>query len=286
MRTIQVKDVVIGLLALTGRAVAAGADWSDTSIGYRYGERFAEPFNQRHITKNIVNLTSASGYQYGKNYFNVDFLMSSAADPSAAGSGSGAHETYALYRHTLDLGKVSGKTLQFGPVRGLGVTAGFDVNSKTDAGYNSRKRMLVAGPTLMLAVPGFLEVSLLAMWESNAPHSTFTGKSTDRYRYDTHAMLSAVWGIPFTLGAIPLAFEGFAQYIDAKGLNEFGRQSAAETNIDVKLMYDISPMVGAAKNRFRLGLQYQFWKNKFGNSDHGNPGATARTPMIRGEYHF
>jgi hypothetical protein len=31
---------------------------------------------------------------------------------------------------------------------------------------------------------------------------------------------------------------------------------------------------------------YQYWKNKFGNSDHNNPGATARTPMLRAEYHF
>ena len=34
-----------------------------------------------------------------------------------------------------------------------------DINTKDDAGYNSKKRMLVAGPTLMLDVPGFFNLS-------------------------------------------------------------------------------------------------------------------------------
>ncbi|WP_229224677.1 outer envelope protein [Duganella violaceipulchra] len=271
---------------LTCCACAAhAADWSDTSLSYRYGTKFAEPFNNQDITKNIVNLSSVSGYKYGKNFFSVDLLMSSDVDPSSAGAKSGAHEAYALYRHTLDLGKVTGSNWAFGPVRGVGATAGFDYNSKTDAGYNSKKRMVVAGPTLMLDVPGFLDVSLFALWESNAPFNTFTGAATPRYAYKTHPMLTAAWGIPFNLG-IPLSFEGFANFIGTKGKNEFGGDTARETNIDMQVMYDMSGAVGAAKNTFKVGVEYQFWKNKFGNPDTNNPGATAKTPMVRAEYHF
>ncbi|MGS0754064.1 hypothetical protein ACVBEH_04535, partial [Roseateles sp. GG27B] len=110
------------------------------------------------------------------------------------------------------------------------LTAGFDANTKTDAGYNSKKRMLVAGPTLMIDVPGFLNVSLLALWESNAPYNTFSKVSTPRYSYGTHPMLTAAWGIP--LGSLPVTFEGFANFIAAKGKNEFGDDTKAETNID------------------------------------------------------
>ena len=49
-------------------------------------------------------------------------------------------------------------------------------------GYNSKKRMLVAGPTLMFDVPGMLNVGLNGLWESNAPYSGYTGVSTPRYR--------------------------------------------------------------------------------------------------------
>jgi nucleoside-specific outer membrane channel protein Tsx len=278
----------IATLLATGAAFALpahAADWSDTSISYRYGTKFSEPYNGKDISKDIINFSSASGYKYGKNFLSVDLLLSDENDPSAVGATNGAHEAYVVYRHTLDLGKVTGANLAFGPVRGVGLTAGFDWNSKTDAGYSSKKRMLVAGPTLMLDVPGFLDISLLGLRESNAPYSGFTRIATPRYTYDTHAMLSASWGIPFSIG-IPLAFEGFANYIGTKGRNEFGGPTAVEINVDMKVMYDLSPAFGAPKNTFKVGVEYQYWKNKFGNPASTVRGATAKTPMVRAEYHF
>jgi hypothetical protein len=274
------------VLILLAACSAQAAEWSDTSLSYRYGTRFAEPYNENDITKNIVNLSHVSGYKYGKNFFSVDLLMSSELDPSAAGSNSGAHEAYAVYRNTLDFGKITGNNYAFGPIRGFGATIGFDYNSKTDAGYNSKKRMVVAGPTVMFDVPGFLDVSVVALWESNAPYNTFTNQATPRYRYKTHPMLTAAWGIPFKAG-IPLEFAGYLNYIAAKGSNEFGGGTAPETNIDAQIMYDISETLGSAKNTFKIGVGYQYWRNKFGNpTKPNNPGATARTPMVRAEYHF
>ncbi len=123
--------VAASLLAATA---AHAADWSDTSIGYRTGDKYAEPFNTNDIKKNIVNLNHVSGYKYGSNFFNVDLLLSDRKDPAAAGSGGGAQEIYMVYRHTLNLEKLIGSPMKFGPVRGVGATAGFDANVKTDAG--------------------------------------------------------------------------------------------------------------------------------------------------------
>ena len=287
MKNHLVKSVAL-LSALAACSLAAqAADWSDTSIGYRYGSDFREPFNPDAIAKNIVNLTHVSGYKYGSNFFTADLLMSDSKDPAGFGSSNGAQEVYVVYRNTIDLEKVTGKSFKFGAVRGVGAVVGFDFNTKTDAGYNSKKRMLVAGPSLMLDVPGFLNVSLLALQESNAPYSTFPhGGSTPRYSYKTHPMLNLAWGIP--VGSLPLSFEGFADFITSKGKDEFGAATAAETNIDMQLMYDMSSILGAGKNTFKLGVEYQYWKNKFGNNAAGpaGSGAFAKTPMIRAEYHF
>lgn len=284
------KRAPIAVAAVLGASAATGAlaaDWSDTSLGYRYGTRFAEPFNDQDIRKHIFNLNHVSGYRYGTNFFNVDFLMSDSKDPGGNGNSAGAQEAYVVYRHTLETGKVLGKPLAVGPIKDVGLTAGFDWNTKNDAGYNSRKRMIVLGPTVMFKVPGFLNVSLLGLWESNAPYSTFTGVATPRYSYDFHPMLSAAFGIP--IAAVPgLSFEGYANWIAPKGRNEFGGGTATETNIDVQLMYDVSSVLGLGKNTFRVGVEYQYWRNKFGN-DHKGPagdGAFARTPMLRAEYHF
>jgi deferrochelatase/peroxidase EfeB len=74
-------------------------------------------------------------------------------------------------------------------------------------------------------------------------------------------------------------------YIASKGTNEFGGPTAPETNIDMALMYDLGPAVGGAKNTFRVGVGYQYWRNKFGNPS-GVPGSLAKTPMLKADYHF
>jgi nucleoside-specific outer membrane channel protein Tsx len=281
----------IALVALAAAAVGVqAADWSDTSINFRRGTNFSEPYNSNNaIPKNIIGLNHVSGYKYGSNFFNADLLLSGDKDPAFKDGRTGAHEVYVVYRNTVDLEKVTGKPFKTAGVRGLGVTGGFDFNTKTDAGYNSKKEMLVLGPTVMLDVPaGFLNVSLLQLWESNAPYSTFTNTGKERYSYDPHPMLTAAWAIPFSVGSVPLEFAGYANYITSKGKNESGANTAAETNIDMQVMYDMSNAVGAKPKTFKVGAEYQYWKNKFGNDHTGaaGKGAFAKTPMIRAEYHF
>ena len=282
----NIKFIALAATLALQALSAQAADWSDTSISWRYGTKFGEPYESNDIHKNIFNLSHASGYKYGTNFLSVDMLLSDSNDPSSAGSSDGARETYIVYRHTLDLGKISGANMAFGPVRGVGLTGGFDWNTKDDAGYNSKKQMLVLGPTLMMDVPGFLNISLLLLRESNAPYDTYHNVSTPRYTYKTHPMLTAAWSIP--IGSMPLAFEGFANFIASKGNDEFGDKTKPETNIDMQVMWDVGASTGGSKGTFKLGLEYQYWKNKFGN-DSGGPagsGAFAKTPMVRAEYHF
>jgi hypothetical protein len=284
------------LAALTMLATAAqAADWSDTAISWRYGQRFREPYNPADIKKNIVALTHSSGYKYGTNFFNVDLLESDRNDPASLTQDEGAQEAYVVYRHTLDIGALRGAPIRYGSVKGLGLVLGFDWNTKNDVGYNSRKRMLVVGPSLMWDVPGFLNTGIMLTRESNAPSGAFTPISDvrGRYTYDNHAMFAATWGIPLSANwaggwADGWAFEGYLNYIAAKGRDEVGNPTGAETNLDMQLMYDIGARFGQPKNKFRVGVEYQFWNNKFGNTaaTTGNRGQRASTPMVRAEYHF
>lgn len=277
----------LGAALCVASGVAAAADWSDTSLSWRYGQAFREPFNAAKIQKHIFAVTHVSGYQYGSNFLNVDLLQSDSNDPGSLNQTDGAQEAYVVYRHTLDIGKLRGEEIKFGPVRGVGATFGFDWNTKNDVGYNSRKRMLVAGPTLMWDVPGFLNTSVLLLRESNAPSGAFPPISQvrSRYNYDTHPMFTASWGIPV---ASNWSFEGYLNVIAAKGRDEVGNATGPETNLDMQLMYDIGSHFGHAKNRVRVGVEYQFWNNKFGNTEAttGNRGQRASTPMVRAEYHF
>jgi hypothetical protein len=249
-------------------------DWSDTSLAYTYGTAFKEPFvaNGADITKDIYSLKHVGGDKYGTNFFNIDLLESNKVD-------SDAQEAYVVYRRLLDFGKIAGKDYSTSYAHGFGLTAGFDWNTKNDPGYGSKKRMLVVGPTVMFKVPGFLNVSLLALDESNEPIGI-----SERYTYKTHADLSSAWDLHLGHG---FNFQGFADLIAPKGKNEFGGATAAEQHFFGAVMYDISQPFGAQANTFKLGAGYEWWRNKFGNPySAGDPGAFAKTPFARAEYHF
>jgi nucleoside-specific outer membrane channel protein Tsx len=266
------------------------ADWSDTSLALTHGTKFSEPYEGNNVSKNIYSLKHVSGDKYGTNFFNADMLQSDSKDPGAGGTG-GAQEVYAVYRRLFDLQKITGKDYAMGPAKGMGITVGFDWNTKNNS-YSSKKRMLVVGPTWMMDVKsGFFNVSLLALSESNDPsnsNSVRNGYSTGRYSYKSHYDLSLAWGV--ATGIDNLGFEGWADYITAKGTDEGGNATKPETHINASLMYDVSPAMGAAKNTFKLGIGYEYWKNKFGNDyrmvDKFGSGAFAKTPYIKAEYHF
>lgn len=284
LTTLASALLVTGLLS----PVSQAADWSDTSLSYRYGTKFAEPFNNQDISKNIFGFTDVRGFSSGVSFLNVDYLLSDSKDPQSLGSSRGAQEVYLVYRYTIDLSKILNKTIRFGAIKSMGPTLGFDLNSKHDVGYNSRKQMIVTGPTLGWDVPsGHLNTGILILRESNAPSGPFPPISTvkGRYTYKTHPMLAIDWSLP--VGSLPLAFEGYANFIASKGKDEVGNETGAETNIDMQLMWDVGRSMGGAKNTFKLGVEYQYWKNKFGNTTAtAGSGSFARTPMIRGEYHF
>jgi hypothetical protein len=252
-----IRIAAASMIACAGSSAAA--DFSDTAISYRVGSRFAEPYNPEHIGKNILNLSHIRGGAYGTDFVSLDVLKSNHVD-------SHATEAYLLYRHMFALSER------------YGFTVGFDANTKDDPGYGTEKRMLVVGPTLRLPVKGVLNVSLFGLWESNHPIGI-----AERYHYRTHPMLNAVWSLP--IGQSKWVFEGYLNFIGAKGRDEFGGPTEPETNFDGQVMYDVSHWAGRKPGTFRAGFEYQYWRNKFGNP-HRVPGSLAKTPMLRAEVHF
>lgn len=272
--------------ALTFNTHSQAVEWSDTALMWSYGTTFSEPFKNQpngqavDIHKHIFSLVHTSGYQYGTNFFHVN-LHQSNNEPNGNTAGKGAQEAYAMYRHTFDYEKIFGK-IENKPefIRGYGLSLGVDWNTKNDD-YGSNREMWVAGPTVMFDVPGFLNLNLLAIYESNRPNVI-----ANKYSYDPYLAIQLVWGIP--IEHTGLEFNGVATWMSSKGKNEFGGESKPETFIDTAVMYDIGHALGTKENTFKIGPAYQYWKNKYGNDAHGEAGdgGTASVFMIRGAYHF
>src|SRR5579871_6040200 len=88
------------ITVVAGISSAQAADFSDTFIGFRYGDNYKEPEPGRgaggsfvqpaqgKIAKEIIQLQHVSGYAYGTNFFNVDMLRSNSHDSATNAAGT------------------------------------------------------------------------------------------------------------------------------------------------------------------------------------------------------
>jgi hypothetical protein len=279
-------------------STAYAADWSDTFLGYRYGSQFREPFNPSDVEKNIVSVTHVSGYKYGSNFFTLDVLRSDAKDP-AAGGGGGAQELYAVYRTTLSGSKILGwKFDKSSFIRDVGLTAGFEVGAKGDQ-FSPRARKTAIGPKVSFNIPGFWDVAVVHRTEDShnwyATPAGFGGAGcasgpnrvcNPDVKFDNTYALETAWMLPFALG-VPARFQGFMSHIGKKGKDGVGAQTAAETLLELSLMFDVGSLAGH-KDAIFVGVGYQYWRNKFGSDSRLDPtgGSTAKVPQIEVELHF
>lgn len=263
------------LVAFAGQA----ADFSDNSIGIRYGTKFSNPgTNDNNIHRTILNFTHFSVDKLGTNFFTVDLLNSGGNEPAVGGSG-GAQEVYGLYSRNWSYGKISGTKFGPGMVRDVSLTTRIDFGTKNDA-FGGRPIKYTIGPTLNFDVPGFLDVGLYVYKESN--HNGIVGKDVS---FSTTGKIGAAWSIPLT-GA--LDFSGFIDVVGPKGTDGFGNKTKTETLMQLKLMADTGALASGKKNGFLVGVGLEYWHNKFGNDPAKNPPGTTKqaTPMLMAEYHF
>ncbi|WP_104204729.1 outer membrane protein OmpK [Billgrantia saliphila] len=271
----------VALLAGLAAGTTQAATWSDTFLGYRYGTQFTEPGNPNDVEKHILQFTHVSGYSLGQNFLNLDVLQSDDADPASGGE-SGATEAYLTYRHQLHFGKLFDEPLAFGPVKDVGLTGGFDLNTKNTE-FAPRKRMLVVGPTLKFDLPkGFLDLSLFYAHEWNHCGAGFC--EVNEIEFAPYYQINLAWGLPLELGALPLKFQGFYNFNHEKGDDYQGNATESEQLLRTALMLDVGRLAWGEENQLWAGIGYEYWRNKFGN--HDKPGVDTDAPTLQVEWHF
>jgi len=276
MRT-PLQLTLLGLTALSFASVQA-ADFSDNSVAISSGSNYSNPAtNAGNINRTILTFTHFSVDKLGTNLFNVDLLNSASNEP-AVGGGGGAQEIYGFYSRDWSLGKITGA--KYGdPVRDVSITTRFDFGTKNDA-FGGRPLKLAVGPTVSFDVPGFLNVGVYVVKETN--HNGIVGKDVS---FDMAPSFGAAWGIPISSA---VEFKGFVNIVGPKGKDGFGADTATETLAQLKLMADTGALAGGKKNGFLIGVGVEYWNNKFGNSSSATAADTIKqsAPFLQAEYHF
>jgi hypothetical protein len=257
------------------------AVWNDTFIGYRWGTDFHYPGVPSSVMQNIGYLATIGGFKYGSYAFNVDYLVSNAANPEAGGpQNGGAQEVYSIGRVELSAGKIFGRYLGYGFIRDYGLTLGYEFGVKNDA-YGERARMLVAGPTVEFSVPhGYWNLTAGVRTESN--HNGITGVDV---HFNPAWHIESSWLYPFRVGPVPLVFRGFASVTGPKGRDGFGVQTTTEFLTRVSLLADIGSFAGHPRTVY-AGAGYEYWYHMYGSPTNETTGTITSAPMLIAEIHF
>ncbi len=283
------KGLLLAASAALFCQTAQAQIFSDTSIGYRFGDYFREPgiADGRHprgvnIDKSILNIGHVDGWKYGANFFNLDILKSNSRDPSNGG-GQGAVEAYFVYRGDLSPNAIFNTTaFTVGPLRDVTLEAGFDISTKNTT-FAPQKDLIVIGPNLHFNTPGFLNVAFLLGKEWN--HNGITRKSPS---FSPQLITSIVFSYPFDFmkNFAPLRLDGFTNINTPKGRDGFGGKTQWEVLSQTRLVLDLGQVVLNKPKVVDAFIGFEYWLNKFGNDHNKVPGSLAYSPFIGAAVHF
>ncbi|MBY5982879.1 outer membrane protein OmpK [Halomonas cupida] len=231
------------LAALTATALslpAQAALYSTTKVEALYGWDYEDQAdagfgidNRRH---GILTIANASGWTYADSFFFADFTNYDRGTEEEQDYGS----THAEFNVRGNIGKVLGQDLSFGPVSNVYLNGQIDL----DRNSATRKTTHMVGLGVDLDVPGFRFFKVQAMYRDD-----------DSDKADgSSEQLTLAWNRPFQLWHENFSFEGFMDITSEEG--DLESQVLAQP----QLVWHATEHVG-------LGLEYQYWHNKFGLKD-------------------
>ena len=207
----------------------------------------------------IITFQHAGGWEYGDNFFFMDYsrysVNNDANFPVADSS-----ELYGEWYSNFSLGAISGNDLSFGPVKDIGVVAGFNFAPEVDSAW------ILPGVRFALDLPGFAFAQIdvtgyIHQGGGSADSPVFTVVDED-----SSFMIDFAWAYPFKIGSTSWSIEGHLEYIDGRTqVNNFGTTELESWILfQPQIRLDLGEVLGQKAQRLFVGIEYQYWKNKLG----------------------
>jgi len=248
--------------------------------------------------KDIVSFTHFDVWEYGTNFFNVDWLKATngAAPPNGAPAAPcdlvgtsvcpGYTEIYGLFRSTFGWNQIfNTKAFAVGPMTNIEFNVGADANTDNTT-LGSAKRSIQGGLQFDFATPykGFLNVGLFAYkeWQHDGFASADAVSGTDtlnpggKVSFDPTWAIEALYSQPLAFQPLPLTFKSFVVIHGPKGCGEAcdpgpGLKRTTEYLTQQTLLLDVGKLAWSKPDQFAVWTAYRWWKNKFG-IDPNQPG--------------
>ena len=240
--------------------MASAEIWSNTEVQIQAGGEFESTGAPGQSTGTITTFQHAGGWEYGDNFFFIDHSQYSGKNGLADSA-----EFYGEWYSNFSLGALTGKDLSFGPVKDIGLVAGFNYAPEVDSSW------VLPGMRLSLDLPGFAfaQFDITAFIHASGADASYAGNFDAPFKIideDTSFMVDFSWALPFKIGSTSWSFEGHAEYIDGRTqTNNFGTTELESwILVQPQIRLDVGELIGSPSNRLFAGIEYQYWKNKLG----------------------
>ncbi|WKE66348.1 outer membrane protein OmpK [Gallaecimonas kandeliae] len=244
------KLLLAGLVAAP--AMAGPLQWQDNSLSYLYGQNYkVTPGTQQTLT-----VEHASGWNFGDLFFFTDFTHFN-------GTSGDSNTYYGEFSPRFSAGKLLGKDLAFGPVTDVLLATTYEFGE-------GNVETLLAGPGFDLKLPGFDFFQL-----------NFYQRMPRNGRDGHTVQVTPVWKMRFPVGDSQVVFDGFMDWV----VNSDGVYHA-NLHFNPQLKYDLGPALGLHKDKLFVGLEYDYWKNRFGIKDSPAFRTNQNTASLLVKYHF
>ncbi len=244
---------VTGLLA--GPAMADDwLHWQDFSLTYLYGKDFkVNPKIQQTVTFEYAN-----SWKYGDAFVFVDSLHFN-------GDVEDDSSLYGEISPRLSFGKISGTELKFGPVTDVLLAMTYEFGEDDVESY-------LIGPGFDLAIPGFDFFTL-----------NFYRRHTDGDRDgDGVWQITPAWSYTIPVGRSDIRIDGFMDWVV-----DNDESYHANLHFNPQIKYDLGKALNWGAKQFYVGIEYDYWKNKFGIEDGSVPFRTDQnTASLLVKVHF
>ncbi len=246
--------VIVGFLAFGSSAYAA--QWSTTELQLQYGKldvpTFVAPRTGSTQNTFILTAQNASGWDWGDSFFFIDFLSAR----NNRGSAFNIEDAYGELYLNFSSSKILGVNYGDGLLRDIGLIQGFNYAA------DSNVFKFLPGIRFSWNLPGFafLNTDFMAYLDfSRGVSSGGAPSETDSWMVDVN------WAYPFDLGSQKFSIEGHVEYIDGRK-NEFGGKVSSWVLAQPQFRWDIGNALSGKADRFFVGIEFQYWNNKLGDS--------------------
>ncbi len=224
--------------------------WQDNSLSYLYGTNYKLASSE---TQQTLTFEHASGWSVGDLFIFVDGTKFNGASDTSY---------YGEFSPRFSLGKVTGNSFAFGPIKDVLVATTYEFGEG-----DVETLLLGAGVDLDIPLFDYLQLNVY----QRIPKGSRDGDTIQ---------ITPVWKMTFPVGNSAIVFDGFIDWVVN---SDGGYRSNLHINPQVK--YDLGVEFGMPARTLLVGAELDYWKNKYG-VDIAGVNSDQKTGSLIVKYHF